>query len=377
MDIIFRSCDPKSDEKMISFLVKNGFNKIMIWDISPESREKIEAFCLDKDSDIEVMCKYDEIRDCDTAIFSSGLFYADDSGSSLIRVQAIKKSGKKVALFADIGSKTDEDIVINYGGYFDYILISLENWKIIPLENIISRLKGKTQIYAEPATLQDISAFHSTLEIGVDGIIIHEGFREDIEEIIELCKKTTPHLSLSTAEIISVEYAGEGDRVCIDTTSILEHGEGMLVGSLSNHLFLIHSESIENDFVNSRPFRVNAGAVHAYVLDEHGNTKYLSEISSGTRLLAVNYRGDTRIVTVGRVKIERRPMLLIKAKYASNDISEIASTIVQNAETIRFVSPEGNPVSVADLRKRDKILILRQKGGTHFGVRVSESIIEK
>jgi hypothetical protein len=42
-------------------------------------------------------------------------------------------------------------------------------------------------------------------------------------------------------------------------------GEGMLVGNFARALFLVHSECAESSYIASRPFRVNAGAVHAYV----------------------------------------------------------------------------------------------------------------
>ena len=53
------------------------------------------------------------------------------------------------------------------------------------------------------------------------------------------------------------------DRVCVDLASMLSPGEGMLVGSFARALFLVHSECEASDYINSRPFRVNAGAVGA------------------------------------------------------------------------------------------------------------------
>ena len=51
----------------------------------------------------------------------------------------------------------------------------------------------------------------------------------------------------------------------------------MLVGNSSSGLFLIHAETIESGYVAARPFRVNAGPVHAYVYLPEGATKYLSD----------------------------------------------------------------------------------------------------
>ena len=165
---------------------------------------------------------------------------------------------------------------------------------------------------------------------------------------------------------------GPGERVCIDTASMLKTGEGLLVGSKANFLFLIHNESVGSSFTSPRPFRVNAGAVYCYTLLPDGKTKYLSEVESGAEVL-VNKEGMSRLV-VGRSKIETRPLRLIKAEING----ELGSIILQNAETIRVVTKEGSLVSVTDLKVGNEILahILRQTG-RHFGMEVDEYILEK
>jgi len=50
-------------------------------------------------------------------------------------------------------------------------------------------------------------------------------------------------------------------RVCVDLCSLLAPGEGLLVGSFAGGLLLVHSECLESAYINSRPFRVNAGPV--------------------------------------------------------------------------------------------------------------------
>jgi 3-dehydroquinate synthase class II len=51
-----------------------------------------------------------------------------------------------------------------------------------------------------------------------------------------------------------------GDRACVDMALMLVPGEGLLTGSFSRGLFLVHSECIpgEAGYINSREFRVNA-----------------------------------------------------------------------------------------------------------------------
>ena len=47
----------------------------------------------------------------------------------------------------------------------------------------------------------------------------------------------------------------------MDLCSLLAPGEGLLVGSFAGGLFLVHSECAESKYINSRPFRINAGPV--------------------------------------------------------------------------------------------------------------------
>ena len=159
--------------------------------------------------------------------------------------------------------------------------------------------------------------------------------------------------------------------MCIDTCSILEVGEGMLVGSQSSCLFLIASESLESEYVASRPFRVNAGAVHAYVMTSSGRTKYLSEIGSGDELLAVKSDGVARKVNVGRAKVEKRPLVLIEGECTHKE----HSVILQIAETIRLCT-KNSTVSVSDLKVGDCVLARIEEGGRHFGQVIDETIVE-
>ncbi len=49
--------------------------------------------------------------------------------------------------------------------------------------------------------------------------------------------------------------------------------------------------------------------VHAYVHAPDGRTAYLSELATGSEVIAVDAAGRQRGVTVGRVKIETRPLV--------------------------------------------------------------------
>ena len=102
-------------------------------------------------------------------------------------------------------------------------------------------------------------------------------------------------------------------------------------------------------------------------------TRYLSELEAGDEVLTINTKGEASTAIVGRVKIEKRPLLLVEAEYEGIKIR----TLLQNAETIRLVSDKQEPVSVAKLKVGDKILAFFSEGARHFGMAIEEQIIEK
>jgi 3-dehydroquinate synthase II len=211
------------------------------------------------------------------------------------------------------------------------------------------------------------------LEKGVDGVVINNPDPNAVRHIIPMLKRETERFNLFPARVKHIEPLGLGDRVCVDTCSSMIMGEGMLIGNSSQALFLVHSESVENPFVNTRPFRVNAGPVHAYIRLADGQTKYLSEVRSGNRALVVNFEGKSHPAVVGRAKIERRPLVLVEAE----ENGESLSVILQNAETIRLTDPSGKGVSVVDLKEGSEILVYRERSARHFGVQIDETIVER
>lgn len=273
-----------------------------------------------------------------------------------------------------VARKEDEEKVYNLAkAGAPAVIVEAEDWKIIPLENIIADLhKMDTELYAEAGSIDEARTFFQTLELGVDAVIYEPKSAEEIAELAKLVQSGKV-LPLTTAEIVNVKEVGMGDRVCIDTCSILKVGEGMLVGSQAKGLFLVHSETLETEFTSPRPFRVNAGPVHSYILLPDGKTKYLSELKAGDTVLAVNHEGLTREVVVGRVKIERRPLILVEAKKDG----EVFKIILQNAETVALVGEDGRALSVSKLKKGDKVLIHLSHEARHFGKSVEETIIER
>ncbi|MDE1826276.1 MAG: 3-dehydroquinate synthase [Thaumarchaeota archaeon] len=301
--------------------------------------------------------------------------YTSQNADYVIVDKVTKMKGKKIGMKFKVLSNADIEKILHVAKTgLDFVVVEVKDWKIIPLENIIAKLhKIHTKIFAIANSPEEVRKMFSILEIGVDGVIFSTSSLNEVKE--SLVYLGTKNFDLKPAKILEIKEVGNGERVCVDTASMLGRGEGMLIGSRSNFLFLVHNESVGSSFTSPRPFRVNAGAVHCYTLSPDGTTKYLSELETGSEVLVTDSHGRARRATVGRSKIESRPMLMIKAQIEN----EIGGIIAQNAETIRFVRPNGHLVSVTHLKRGDVVLAYSKPAtGRHFGMEVDdEYIIEK
>jgi 3-dehydroquinate synthase II len=327
---------------------------------APEERKELVTSALEAGLTIIVL------REGDDNLRRLGRFEALTS-----RDDGIYSGGERIAAVVTIEGPADLAKASALRGRVPHLIISARDWKVIPLENLIAEFQGfDTKLLASASTPEEARLFLETMERGADGVVIEAG-AEDLQAFHTLAAQTPGEVVMRTATITAVTPLTTGDRVCVDTCSLLRVGEGLLVGSQSSCLFLVGSEAAESEYVAARPFRVNAGAVHSYVLMANGRTKYLSELKSGEEVLAIDDQGAARKVVVGRAKIERRPLLLVEAE----ENGKRYTTILQNAETIKLCTPNG-PVSVSDLAIGQKVLIRLEEGGRHFGHSIKETILE-
>jgi len=275
--------------------------------------------------------------------------------------------GKDV-LEITIKNKKDEERIASLTK--ELAIVDSLDWTIIPLENIIAQ---NAKVVFPVSSLAEAKVALTILEKGVWGVLIRTDEPAIVKEIVKFAKGIGSQLILQEFTIKDVQKVSMGDRVCIDTITDMKLGEGLLIGNYSNAFFLVHSESVKNPYVEPRPFRVNAGAVHAYIMMPNGKTKYLDELKTGDEVLIINQKGESFASTIGRLKIEERPMLNIVADAGNKEVS----LILQNAETIRLTKPSGEPVSVVKLAKGDKVLGYTEEGGRHFGFKIKETISEK
>jgi 3-dehydroquinate synthase II len=251
-----------------------------------------------------------------------------------------------------------------------YVIVITSDWTVIPLENLVAQ---SDRIIAKVRNLKEAELALTVLEQGVAGILLTTKDPAVVRDIAHLIKASTGQVSLIPFTVRKITPVGMGDRVCVDTCSMLSDGEGMLMGNTSSAMLLVHAETLENPYVAPRPFRVNAGAVHAYILLPDGKTAYLSDLAIGGNVLVTDAKGTAHTVTIGRTKIERRPLLLVEAAAGKEKVS----LVLQNAETIRLVREDGSAISVVHLAPGDTIMGCVLEGGRHFGMAVKETIREK
>tara|TARA_B100000214_G_scaffold186676_1_gene134602 strand:+ start:10493 stop:11461 length:969 start_codon:yes stop_codon:yes gene_type:complete len=283
-------------------------------------------------------------------------------------------------IYLDDANSQEE--AISLIGMIPWILVRCSDWTMIPLENLVSISKGSgTRISVAIDKIVDLNGAAFALEHGVDAIMLPASDNElwDAAAVIASKKssnneKPSSVVEMATAQIFSIDSSGVGERVCVDLIERLEIGEGMVIGSNASLLALVHGETIESQFVPSRPFRVNAGSVHSYVLMSDNSTRYLSELKAGDEVAVISSSGHRRKCIIGRLKIERRPFLIIRFKAKNEEVGQI---ILQQAETVRLIDKLGNALSVTDLEINDEIIIRSQNQMRHIGKAIEGEMTEK
>ena len=287
-----------------------------------------------------------------------------------------------IGVYGTITDINSQNMVREKIGLIEWLVLEFTDWKMIPIENLISECEGTgTKLAVKVNQVDDIQGVAFALEKGVDAIVINqEPLMIEAAEIAKSqrleSKKKEPatmegfsdNLKLEHCMISEINNGGIGERFCIDLTTMLGYGEGLLIGSSASSLALVHGEVLASEFVPSRPFRVNAGPPHSYIMMADGKTKYIAELESGQEILIVTANGEKRIGNIGRLKIEKRPFLAI---YWENNYHRVCSILLQQAETVRVVCADGEVKSVTELSKGDSILCHESIHTRHIGNKVN------
>jgi 3-dehydroquinate synthase II len=245
--------------------------------------------------------------------------------------------------------------------------------RVIPLESVVARRRRGGRAWVITSKLEQVPAALGALEHGADVVAVEIRDVADVDRLEQLIDvPRIGALDWRTAPIRRIEPVGSGDRVLVDTTRLLGPREGMLVGSSASFLFCVTSEATGSAFSAPRPFRVNAGAAHSYLLLADRSTRYLAELSPGDPVLVVGNAGAPSTARVGRLKTERRPLVMIEV-----DLGKTHPTIfVQEAETVRLMGMRA-PKPVTELRRGDRIRGVRLPPARHLGAVVEEGVEER
>ncbi|MEW6350705.1 MAG: 3-dehydroquinate synthase II [Thermodesulfobacteriota bacterium] len=294
---------------------------------------------------------------------------AEHLAAGLGRVPLVSEDRERGFEFFDLGSAQDVERAAHAASSGRTVVVECPDWKLIPWESLV----GRGRVLAVVRSLEEAEQALGVLEQGLFGVVLESRSVETIRAVGDLVGRAQPFLDLVPATITGVTATGLGDRACVDVAGMFRHGEGLLLGDWAGGLFLVAAETGENAFVAPRPFRVNAGGVHHYVLTPDLGTAYLTELTGGRTVLSVNPSGQTRAAIVGRVKIERRPLLRITAECQGVQLS----LSPQNAETVNLVNPDGETISIGALQPGDEVMVHLAGSARHLGRSVEEWILER
>jgi 3-amino-4-hydroxybenzoic acid synthase len=240
----------------------------------------------------------------------------------------------------------------------------------IPLEIVIAAAAQATgSIITIARDVVEAEILFGVLEHGSDGVMMAPAAVGDATHLKSAAQDKTQDLELVELVVTGTDHVGMGDRACVDTCTYLRKDEGILVGSLSKGMVLCVSETHPLPYMPTRPFRVNAGAIMSYTMAGNGRTSYLSELRAGGKVLAVDTRGRTRLVTVGRVKIERRPLLSVDAVAPSG---QPVNLILQDDWHVRVLGPGAVVLNSTELQPGDKLLGYLPTEDRHVGYPIDE-----
>lgn len=291
-------------------------------------------------------------------------------------LEKLKLKKNCVCPIIEVKDKNSMEEAIKISKNSEYLLIDFEDSTNIPLELIVAfSQQTKCKVFKHVTSSEDGWIATMTMEEGSFGVLLSTDSYDIIRKLIDHIKSNYyQEYNLVELKVERIKHIGMGDRVCIDTISKLLPDEGMLIGSTSSGGILVSSENHYLPYMELRPFRVNAGAIHSYIFCENNTTKYLSELKAGDNVLVVNAKGKARIVAVGRIKMERRPMLLVECLDAKNTKVNV---IVQDDWHIRIIGGSSVVRNATELKKGDTLLGIVEESGRHLGVKISETIIEK
>ncbi len=299
------------------------------------------------------------------------------SDTSVLR--ELKKDGHTTCYNCHVDDQKSLLSSINEGLEFAYLWILFRDPTNIPLELVIASLQSSRTVLMkeikDSGDVDDAIVSYGVMEYGAEGVIFSPREHQAMSSFLDrLAQDENPAVPIQAGTVVSSRPVGMGYRACIDSSTLFAPDEGMLVGSTSQGGILCCPEVFFLPYMELRPFRVNAGAVHSYVFNADNRTDYMSELKAGSPIMIVNSKGKVRRASVGRIKIEQRPLRLIEVEFQNKECINI---LMQDDWHVRVFSDRALPLNVSTLKPGDKVLGFVTEPGRHVGIKINESIIER
>jgi 3-amino-4-hydroxybenzoic acid synthase len=292
-----------------------------------------------------------------------------------IATQAAAHPEVEFGRFVEIVDKDSLDLACEAARTERWSVLLFRDPTKIPLEIVLAAADGATGgIITVVADVEEAGIVFGVLEQGSAGVLLAPAAVGDATALKAAALAEPGTIGLVELEIVRTEHIGMGERACVDTCSHFRPDEGILVGSHSKGMILCVSETHPLPYMPTRPFRVNAGAIHSYTVSGQGRTHYLSELTAGSKVLGVDVKGQTRVITVGRVKIESRPLLSIDAVSADG---RQVNLILQDDWHVRVLGPGGVVLNSTELKPGDTVLGHLPTADRHVGYPINEFCLEK
>lgn len=268
---------------------------------------------------------------------------------------------------------------IEVGRLHDFVMIKFRDPTNIPLELVIASLQSTRTVLIkeieDAENVDDAIVSLGVMEVGADGVMFSPRTHDALDAFLaRLGSAEIANVAIATGTVVRSTPIGMGHRSCLDLTTLFSPTEGMLVGSTSQGGILCCPEVFFLPYMELRPFRINAGAVHSYVYNAHDRTDYMTELKAGSPVMVTDVHGQTRKAIIGRVKTEVRPLRLIEVAFPDD---KLVNVIMQDDWHVRIFSAQGLPLNITELKVGDQVLGHVADIGRHVGISVDEQIIER
>lgn len=365
----------KISEKLISetldTVTQYGYKGLVV---TPEQAGKLpnnfdKVAIYENKSDLNEIKKNEKLYDI--ILLESDLFEKHKASTTKLKT--------KLGVYCKVTDMETLEKACSYLSQVSYLIVDFKDDTKIPLELVLAEEQDQdndVKVITRVADGLETEVVFGVLEQGSHGVLFNSTEIEDIITVGNAINdaKETIKQELTTLTVTDVKHLGMGERACIDTCTYLGLDEGILVGSFSDGGILVCSETHPLPYMPLRPFRVNAGAIHSYAMGPNNRTAYLSDLKAGMELIAVNKDGKARKVPVGRIKIEKRPLIQISAV---SDNGQQVNLVLQEDWHVRVFATNGDIRNVTTIKNGDKLLGYAAEAGRHVGIPVDEWILEQ